>query len=231
MLKWLFKELDEIRKRDPAAPSSLEVLLLYAGFHAIIFHHIAHWFYIKDFKFFGRTIAHFSRFLTGIEIHPAAKIGQRVFIDHGMGVVIGQTAEIGNDVTIFHGVTLGSVSNNKHKRHPTVENGVMLGASAKILGDITIGRGTRIGANALVRKSVPPYSIVAAVPAQIIVWDEAAKKNMPINDVGIDAVGVALKSIFNRLEKLEQAEVVENKKDTRFRTTDNGFWHGEDFHI
>ena len=147
----------------------LYVILLYQGFHILIFHKIAHFLYEYKLYFLARLVSQFARFITGIEIHPGAKIGKRLFIDHGMGIVIGETAEIGDNVTIFHGVTLGGIGGEKgEKRHPTVEDDVMIGAGAKILGPITIGKGAKIGANAVVLEDVPPYTTAVGAPARII---------------------------------------------------------------
>ncbi len=150
----IFENLDTALKRDPAARNRLEVLLTYPGVHAIWSHRIAHFFWSINFKLFARVLANVSRFLTGIEIHPAAIIGRRFFIDHGMGVVIGETAIIGNDVLIYHGVTLGSRGYTHEKRHPTIEDNVIIGAGAKIIGDITIGAGSMIAANSVITRSV-----------------------------------------------------------------------------
>lgn len=150
----IFESLDNVLKRDPAARNRLEVLLTYPGVHAIWLHRIAHFLWRINIKLLARILANFSRFLTGIEIHPAAIIGRRFFIDHGMGVVIGETAIIGNDVMIYHGVTLGSRGYTEGKRHPTVEDNVIIGAGAKIIGDITIGVDSMIAANSVITKSV-----------------------------------------------------------------------------
>lgn len=161
------EDLDTILERDPAAHSKLEVALCYAGFHALVFHRVAHWCYVQGWVTFSRLISHLGRFLTGIEIHPAAKIGRRVFMDHGMGIVIGQTAEVGDDCTIYHGVTLGGVSLGRgEKRHPTLGNNVVVGAGAQILGGFTVGDNARIGSNAVVLKEVPPDSTMVGVPAR-----------------------------------------------------------------
>ena len=154
------------RKNDPAARSYLEVLLLYPGPKAIFFHRIAHFFYNLHLFFIARLISEFSRWITLVEIHPGAKIGKKLFIDHGAGIVIGETAVVGDDCMIYHGVTLGGVSLLQKKRHPTVENGVMVGAGAKVLGSITIGKNAKIGANSVVTKDVPPGVAVAGVPAK-----------------------------------------------------------------
>lgn len=153
---------------DPAARSSLEILLLYPGVKAVFFHRIAHFLFGSGLTFFARFISEFSRFLTGIDIHPGAKLGRNVLIDHGMGTVIGETAIIGDDVIIYQGVTLGGTNLDKVKRHPTLECRVVVGAGAKVLGNITIGRGSRIGANSVVIADVPPFSTVVGIPGKIL---------------------------------------------------------------
>ena len=155
-----------IRSRDPARPSWPEAILCYAGLHAVLWHRLAHALWRMGLKGFARFASHLGRFLTGIEIHPGARIGRRLFIDHGMGVVIGETAEIGDDVLIYHGVTLGGLSGQPGKRHPTIGNGVAIGAGAPVLGPITIGAGARIGANAVVTKDVAPNCTVVGIPAK-----------------------------------------------------------------
>lgn len=155
MLKNLKYDLDNIMEKDPAARSKIEIILLYPCIHALISYKIAHFLYSKKFFFIARLISQLSRFFTGIEIHPGATIGRGLFIDHGMGVVIGETTEIGDNVTIYHGVTLGGTGKDKGKRHPTIGNNVVIGCGAKVLGPITIGDGAKIGANAVVVKDVP----------------------------------------------------------------------------
>jgi len=162
------EDIDAVLSRDPAARTRIEVILAYPGLHAIWMHRIAHRLWRHGSKLLARLISHLARGLTGIEIHPAAKIGRRVFIDHGMGVVIGETAVIGDDVTLYHGVTLGGTSLDKKKRQPTVGDRVTIGAGAKILGDITVGSDSRIGANAVVVKDVPPNSVVVGIPGQAV---------------------------------------------------------------
>lgn len=154
MFRSLYEDAKNIKEKDPAARNVIEVILLYSGFHAIFFHRIAHFFYYKKLYFIARLISQISRFITGIEIHPGAKIGKRLFIDHGIGIVIGETAEIGNDCTIYHQVTLGGTGKDKNKRHPTLGNGVIVGAGAKILGPIKINDYSKIGAGAVVLKEV-----------------------------------------------------------------------------
>ena len=157
-----------IKEKDPAAHNTAEILFAYPGFHALVIHRAAHWCLLQGWEGFARWVSHVGRFLTGIEIHPGAKIGRRVFIDHGMGVVIGETAEVGDDCTIYHGVTLGGTSLTKGaKRHPTLGRGVVVGAGAKVLGSFTVGDGAQIGSNAVVVKPVPAGATVMGVPGRI----------------------------------------------------------------
>lgn len=167
-MKTLIYDIKNVLKRDPAARNFLEVLLLYPTIHVLIIYRIAHVFYKVNLKFIARLLSQIGRFLTGIEIHPGATIGEGLFIDHGMGVVIGETAEIGNDVTMYHGSTLGGTGKDTGKRHPTVRDEAIIGAGAKILGPITIGRGAKIGANSVVLKAVPDYATAVGVPAKNI---------------------------------------------------------------
>ena len=167
MFNTLRNDIQAVFDRDPAARSKLEILLCYPGLHAIWFHHLAHWLWEHGFKLLGRLTSQTGRFLTGIEIHPGARIGPGFFIDHGMGVVIGETAEIGANVTLYHGVTLGGVSWNKGKRHPTIGDSVVVGAGAKVLGPIFVGDHSRIGANSVVVKDTPPESVVVGVPGRV----------------------------------------------------------------
>jgi serine O-acetyltransferase len=154
------------RERDPAARSSLEVLLCYPGLHAVMWHALSHWLWVRGFLLAGRFSSHIGRWLTGIEIHPAAKLGRRLVIDHGMGVVIGETAEIGDDCYLYHQVTLGVARTSSNKRHPTIGNNVIIGAGAKVLGPITVGDNARIGSNSVVLDSVPPDTTVVGMPAR-----------------------------------------------------------------
>ena len=173
MFKTLKENINSVYERDPAARSTLEVLLCYPGLHAVYFHKLSHFLWEHKLRLLARLISQFARFITGIEIHPGAKIGKRFFIDHGMGVVIGETAEIGDDVTIYHGVTLGGTSWKKEKRHPTIENNVMIGVGAKILGPLTVGHDSKIGANSVVVNGVPPHSTVVGIPAKSAKRDES----------------------------------------------------------
>lgn len=168
MFKNLFYDLDRIIDNDPAARNRLEVFLLYPSVHAILWHRIAHPFYNAKMFFISRLISQLGRFFTGIEIHPGAKIGKGLFIDHGMGVVIGETAEVGDDVTIYHGVTLGGTGKHQGKRHPTVGNNVMIGSGAKVLGPVKIGNNVKVGANAVVLKDIPDNSTAVGIPAKVV---------------------------------------------------------------
>lgn len=168
MFRSLREDIRAVFDRDPAARSSWEVITCYPGIHALFLHRIAHWLWGYRLRWLARFTAHTARFLTGIEIHPGATIGRRFFIDHGMGVVIGETALIGDDVTLYHGVTLGGTSWNKGKRHPTLENGVVIGAGANVLGPITISAGARVGSNAVVTKPLPAGATAVGNPARIL---------------------------------------------------------------
>jgi len=174
MFRTLHRDIQAVFDRDPAARSTVEVLLLYPGLHALWLHRVAHYFWGNGFYLIGRTISNFGRWLTGVEIHPGARIGPGFFIDHGMATVIGETAEIGADVTLYHNVTLGGVSWAKVKRHPTLEDHVVVGAGAQILGPITIGAHSRIGANSVVVKDVPPNSVVVGVPGRVRSRDDVS---------------------------------------------------------
>jgi serine O-acetyltransferase len=166
IFKNLRDDVANVLRLDPAARSALEVVLCYPGFHAVVFHRLAHWLWARGWLVAGRLVSAAGRSLTGIEIHPGAKIGRRFFIDHGVGVVIGETAEIGDDVTLYQGVTLGGTSLNRGKRHPTLEDDVIIGAGAKVLGSFTVHRGARVGANAVVLQEVPAGVSVAGIPAK-----------------------------------------------------------------
>lgn len=247
MMKCLQSYRTDIRavfERDPAARSTLEVLLAYPGLHAIWGHRLSNWLWTHNLKFLGRLVSNLVRSLTGIEIHPGATICSGLFIDHGMGVVIGETAEIGCNVTMYHGVTLGGVSVQKGKRHPTIEDDVVIGAGAKVLGAITIGRGSRIGANAVVVNSVPPNSVVVGVPGQVVVRSKPREAGPDLHhDQLPDTIGVSLASVMARLEKLEkktshlEVEVKSVANNGKLNSEpvphapDHGLWRGEDFMI
>ncbi len=167
MLKNFKRDIQAVFDRDPAARTTLEVITCYPGFHALRFHRLAHWLWAHRLRLLGRMLSHVSRFLTGIEIHPGAQIGEGFFIDHGMGVVIGETSEIGDNVTLYHGVTLGGTSMRKEKRHPTLCDNVIVGAGAKVLGPVKVGENARIGAGSVVVDDVPPNSTVVGIPGKV----------------------------------------------------------------
>ena len=195
MFEGIREDIASVFHRDPAARSKWEVLLCYPGLHAIWLHRMAHWLWRRDARLLARMLSNLARWLTGIEIHPGAKLGRRFFIDHGMGVVIGETAEIGDDVTLYQGVTLGGTSWNKGKRHPTLEDGVVVGAGAKVLGPFTVGRGAKIGSNAVVTKAVPAGATVVGIPGRIITRDDSrdaeqdCKRQAMAEKMGFDAYG------------------------------------------
>ena len=184
------EDINSVFDRDPAARSVWEVITCYPGFHARLAHRLANWFWRHGFKWLGRFISHLGRWFTGIEIHPGATIGRRFFIDHGMGVVIGETAEIGDDVTLYHGVTLGGTSWNKGKRHPTLKDRVVVGAGAKVLGPITIHEEGKIGSNAVVVKDVPAGATAVGIPARIIEGEAATKREEHAAKLGFPAYAV-----------------------------------------
>ncbi len=194
MFERLREDIQSVFHRDPAARNAFEVLTCYPGMHAIWLHRLSGWLWRNELKWPARMVSNFGRWLTGIEIHPGAKVGRRFFIDHGMGIVIGETAEIGDDVTLYQGVTLGGTSWNKGKRHPTLECGVVVGAGAKVLGPFTVGAGAKVGSNAVVTKPVPAGATVVGIPGRIIVKsdDEAEAKRKAIAEkLGFDAYGVS----------------------------------------
>ena len=191
MFARLRSDIQCILDRDPAARTSWEVLTCYPGVHALILHRLAHWLWGLRMCWMGRAVSHLARFLTGIEIHPGATIGRRFFIDHGMGVVIGETAVVGDDVTLYHGVTLGGTSWNKGRRHPTIEDGVVIGAGAKVLGPLTIGARAKIGSNAVVVKNVPPGTTAVGNPARIIDTEQALKREEKATQMGFSAYALA----------------------------------------
>ena len=191
MFSRLREDIRSVFDRDPAARTSWEVLTCYPGVHAVILHRLAHWFWELRLRWMGRAVSHFARFLTGIEIHPGATIGRRFFIDHGMGVVIGETAVVGDDVTLYHGVTLGGTSWNKGRRHPTIEDGVVIGAGAKVLGPLTIGARAKIGSNAVVVKNVPPGTTAVGNPARIIDTEQAQRREEKATQMGFSAYALA----------------------------------------
>jgi serine O-acetyltransferase len=207
LLKLIRQDIACVRLRDPAARSEFETLLTYPGVHALIWHRIAHRLWQAELRFPARLLSWLSRFLTNVDIHPGAKIGHRFFIDHGAGVVIGETAEVGDDVTLYHQVTLGGTSWSPGKRHPTLENGVVVGAGAKILGPITIGRGTRVGANSVVIEGTPPEVTVIGIPARVVHRELHGHKTLGRINLDHhlipDPVGEAISVVMDRIEFLE----------------------------
>jgi serine O-acetyltransferase len=212
MFRRLRRDVEAVFDRDPAARSWLEILVCYPGLHAVWFHRVSHWLWTHRFPLAGRFVSHAARFLTGIEIHPGAKVGPGFFIDHGMGIVIGETAEVAANVTLYHGVTLGGTSWKKGKRHPTLEDDVVVGAGAKILGPIRIGARTRVGANAVVVKDVPPDSVVVGIPGRIthrhgervVYVDHGHMHAVDLEHGDLpDPVVRALRRLSERIERLE----------------------------
>ena len=214
--------LGAYQKRDPAARSKLEIFLLYPGVNATIHYRVAHWFYLHNMKFIARAISQWARFLTGIEIHPGAQIGEGFFIDHGNGVIIGETTVIGNNVTLYQGVTLGGTGKEHGKRHPTIEDNVMISAGAKVLGSFTIGENSKIGAGSVVLNPVPPNSTVVGVPGRVVKRNNTALPREEMNQVDLpdpvkeDIAGLqsANSVLTNRLLELEE-ETRELKKELK----------------
>lgn len=203
------KDLQSVLKHDPAARSRLEVILTYGGFHALVMYRFAHFLYRHRYKLLARIISQIAKFFTGIEIHPAAVIGSGVFIDHGAGVVIGETAVVGDNVLIYQGVTLGGTGKDKGKRHPTVEDNVMISAGAKVLGPFTVGRGAKIGAGSIVLREVPPNATVVGVPGRVVRIDgervDDCCQSLP------DPMGDEICKLTRRVEELERLLNVKNE--------------------
>ncbi len=214
MFERIREDIQTVFRDDPAARSYLEVLFCYPGLHAIWMHRIAHWLWNHNLKFLARFLSHISRFLTGIEIHPGAKVGRRVFIDHGMGVVIGETTEIGDDVLIYQGVVLGGTSKEKKKRHPTIGNGVVIGAGAIVLGNITVGDNAKIGSGSVVIKDVPAGATVVGVPGRIVQDVQRIRQKIEVDlehgrlpDPVTDVIRMLMKEqarLEKRIEELER---------------------------
>lgn len=205
MLSRMREDISSVFDRDPAARNFLEVLFCYPGLHAIWLHRVAHWFWLHKLFFLGRFTSQLSRFITGIEIHPGARIGRKFFIDHGMGVVIGETAEIGDNVTMYHGVTLGGVTWDKVKRHPTIGDNVVIGSGAKVLGPFTVGENSKIGSNSVVVKEVPPNSSVVGIPGRVVMTEgqqpvkpDLEHGNMP------DPEAKAISCLFDQIRDLDK---------------------------
>ena len=230
MFKRLSETLGAYQARDPAARSKLEIFLLYPGVHATIYHRIAHFFYRHDLRFIARFVSQWSRFWTGIEIHPGARIGRRFVIDHGMGIVIGETAEIGDDCLLYHGVTLGGTGKDQGKRHPTLGNNVMVSTGAKVLGPFKVGDGARIAANAVVLREVPENATAVGVPARVVrIAGEKVNYAERVDQVSVpDPVQKELQAIQSRLEFLER--LVE-EKELRAAGADLTKEEGADDHV
>ena len=209
------EDIRVVFEHDPAARTKLEVVLAYPGLHAIWFHRFAHSMWEHRLKLLARIVSELSRWLTGIEIHPGAQIGQRLFIDHGMGVVVGETAEIGDDVLIYQGVTLGGTSLKKEKRHPTIEDHVMISAGASVIGPVRIGRGSRIGAGAVVVSSAPPYSTIVGIPGKVIEGESARHDIAELEHGKLpDPVARAINGLLEKLNRIGvRIEEVEERQD------------------
>ena len=228
MLSSARRDLQRIKREDPAARSTLEIVLCYPGLQAVWAHRFSHWLWQHNAKLPARFLAELMRKWTGVEIHPGAVLGSGVFIDHATGVVIGETAEVGDNVTIYHGVTLGGTSLDRIKRHPTIGDNVTIGAGAKVLGAITVGAGSQIGANSVVVKPVPPGAVVVGVPGQIVnrSHTQAATEDARLPD----PLGVSLQSLLTRVTRLEAAGNGRAAEPV-IRPPEAGVWHGEDFSI
>ena len=229
MLESIRRDIRAARERDPAAPTTLEVIFCYPGVHAVWGHRISHWLWHRRARVPARAFAELTRILTGVDIHPGAILGDGLFIDHATGVVIGETAEVGDDVTMYHGVTLGGSGREHGKRHPTVGDRVTIGAGAKVLGAIKIGEDSRIGANAVVVKPVPPSSVVVGVPGQIIGHSPTGPGG-PYDWLLPDLVGASLDSLLTRVARIETV-VDGSQTEHVIRPPEAGVWHGEDFSI
>ncbi len=233
MLAGLRRDVRAALERDPAACSALTVVLCYPGVHAIWGHRVSRWLWYRHARLLARLSAELTRILTGVDIHPAATLGPGLFIDHATGVVIGETTEIGDDVTIYQGVTLGGISTETGKRHPTVGDRVIIGSGAKVLGPIEVGDDSRIGANAVVVKPVPAGSVVVGVPGQVIARSLPRQATaLPRDDDALlpDLVGASLQSLMYRLDRLESL-ADGHLVDHTIHPPDAGIWHGEDFSI
>src|SRR6478609_8238537 len=198
------EDIQIIKERDPAARSTVEILLAYPGLHAVLFYRLTHTLWNNGHPTVARVLSHFARFLTGIEIHPGAVIGRRFFIDHGMGVVIGETAIVGDDVTLYQGVTLGGTGKERGKRHPTLGNNIIVGVGAKVLGAITIGDGARIGGGSVVLKDVPPYTTAVGVPARAVAWTDPNSGRTKRQESLPDPTRETLRVLSDRINDLEQ---------------------------
>lgn len=229
------EDIYSVFDRDPAARGVLEIIFCYPGLHAVWFYRVAHWFWTHELYFLGRFTSHMGRFFTGIEIHPGAQIGKKFFIDHGMGVVIGETAEIGDNVTLYHGVTLGGVTWDKVKRHPTVEDNVVIGSGSKVLGPFVVGKGSKIGSNSVVVKEVPQNATVVGIPGRVVMQQDkkvVEEEQRPDLEHGnlpdpeakaisclFDQIRVLEKKVENLTARLEETETKPAMKKAVKRTT------------
>ena len=222
MFDGIRRDVRVVRERDPAARSSLEVLLCYPGVHALAMHRLGHRLWNSGWTTTARFVSHVSRFVTGIEIHPAAKLGPGLFIDHGMGIVIGETAEVGANVSLLQGVKLGGTSTKREKRHPTLGNNVTVGAGAKIIGGFTIGDGSRIGAGSVVVREVPPNCVVVGVPGRITYRDgQRVTDGIDLNQTDMpDPVAKAIEQLLDRIRALEGEVEALRKGAPEFRDSD-----------
>ncbi|MBB3232466.1 serine O-acetyltransferase [Halomonas stenophila] len=244
MFQRLREDINSVFARDPAARNFLEVLTNYPGLHALLVHRMTHWLWRHNLKWLARTLSSLARWFTGIEIHPGATIGRRFFIDHGMGVVIGETAEVGDDVTLYQGVTLGGTSWNKGKRHPTLEDGVIVGAGAKILGPFTVGTGAKVGSNAVVTKEVPAGATVVGIPGKVVQRSEPdqeealqvdpARREAMRRKFGFDAYGVSqdmpdpvARSMQAMLDHMHAVDERIERMCSTLRQIDAGFRDGQ----
>ena len=233
MLARIRRDLAAVRDRDPAARSAIEIAICYPGVHAVWGHRITHRLWTRNARFLARASSGVVRALTGVDIHPAAQLGDGLFIDHAAGVVIGETAVVGDDVTLYQGVTLGGTSLGSGKRHPTVGDRVTVGAGAKVLGPITIGQDSRIGANAVVVKDVPANSVVVGVPGQVIARSRPRSNSEPADldhTLVPDLIGSSLQSLLHRVDQLETAMNVRTDS-AGAQPSEAGVWSGEDFSI
>jgi serine O-acetyltransferase len=213
MLDRIREDIRAFYDKDPAAKSNLEIILAYPGFHAVVLHRLAHRLYLRRVPVLPRLVSHFTRFITGIEIHPGAQLGRRLTIDHGMGIVIGETAEVGDDVLLYQGVTLGNARFQRGKRHPTVGNNVVIGAGAKVLGPITVGDGARVAAGAVVINDVPPNTTAAGVPAKAIRYHNPDTGETRRLEQMPDPEGDEIKALRNRVGELEERLAALEERD------------------
>lgn len=213
-------DIKAVYENDPAARSTLEIIFTYSGIHAIWHHRLAHWFYKKQWYTVARIISQASRFITGIEIHPGARLGNRLFIDHGMGIVIGETCEVGDDVVLYQGVTLGGTGNEKGKRHPTIGNNVVISSGAKVLGSFRVGDNSRIGANAVVLKEVPPNSTVVGIPGRVVKRDGVRIQRLNHGDLPDPIIDIC-HNLTSEIEKLK-GQVAELQDQLEIERHKNG---------